>query len=60
MDIKGISYYVNPNTRTLTADIKKTAVSDRSMYSTFQAKLALFLNSSLRIRSPTSVFEKVV
>ena len=39
MDIKGISYYVNPNTRTLTTDIKNTAVSDRSMYSTLQAKL---------------------
>ena len=39
MDIKGMSYYVNPNTRTLTTDIKNTAVSDRSMYATFQSKL---------------------
>lgn len=39
MDIKGMSYYVNPNTRTLTTDIKNTAVSDKSMYSTLQKTL---------------------
>lgn len=39
MDIKGMSYYVNPNNRTLTTDIKNTAVSDKAMYAALQKKL---------------------
>ena len=39
MDIKGMSFYVNPNNRTLTTDIKNTVVSDRSMYETLSNKL---------------------
>ena len=33
------SYYVNPNTRTLTTNKKNTAVSDRSIYDSIQKKL---------------------
>lgn len=39
MDIKGNSYYVNPNNRTLTTDIKNTAVSEQSMYASIQKTL---------------------
>ena len=39
MDIKGISFYVNPNTRTLTTNIKNTVVSNRSMYATLNNQL---------------------
>ena len=61
MDIKGISYYVNPNTRTLTTDIKNTVVSDSSMYSTFQAKLRAVddlqevLTNPIKLANKTSV-----
>lgn len=64
MDIKGISYYVNLNTRTLTTDIKNTAVSDRSMYSTLQAKLRPVddlqevLTNPIKLANKTSVDTK--
>lgn len=37
--LKGMSFYVNPNNRTLTTDIKNTGVSDKSMYATLNNKL---------------------
>lgn len=39
MDIKGMSFYVNPNNRTLTTNIRNTVVSDKSMYATLNNKL---------------------
>lgn len=39
MDVKGMSYYVNPNNRTLTTNIKNTVVSDKSMYATIRKTL---------------------
>ena len=54
MDIKGMSFYVNPNNRTLTTDIKNTVVSDKSMYATLSNKL---IPSCLKLMvSPSIVF----
>lgn len=39
MEIKGNSYYINPNNRTLTTDIKNTVVSEQSMYESIQKTL---------------------
>ena len=55
------SYYVNPNNRTLTRNIKNTSLSDKSDYELFQKKLRpvddleLILKSPIKLANRTSV-----
>ena len=61
MDIKGMSFYVNPNNRTLTTDIKNTVVSDKSMYATLSNKLRpvddlqVVLTTPIKLAGKTSI-----
>lgn len=61
----GYSYYVNPNSRTVTSDIKNTAVYDKEVYRAMSSTLrpiedmANVLNTPLNLASKTSIWHNI-